>query len=206
MKRILTLITIITITATCAVNTNAQFRWGATAGININNLSFKQDIVDVSKTVGYQAGVLGELMFPGIGFGFEFGLAYDQQGAKVDLGSRKIWASDGYANEQVYLHNIHIPIHLKFKYTRLNGIENKIAPLAYAGPELNLQVAHGSCEAFKYSGGDLGLTVGIGAELYKRFQISGAYTWGMTYALKTQLLENFSAVSRQWSVRLSYFF
>jgi len=206
MKRIFSLLIVAISLACVSPAAFGQFRWGATAGVDINSLKFKQDIVDVSNTVGYQAGIMGELMFPGIGFGVDFGIGYDQSGAKVNLGQKTIWSSDGYGNEQVYLHNIHIPIHLRFKYTRLNGIENKIAPLVYVGPEFNIQVAHGNCEAFKYSGGDLGLAVGLGAELFKKWQITGGYVWGMTYALKTKQLENFSAVSRQWTVRVVYFF
>lgn len=206
MKKILISLLLFAIGGIISPVANAQFRWAATANVNFNNLKFKQDIVSVSGSVGYGAGILGELMFPGIGFGVDFGLGYDQQGAKVNLGQKLMWSSEGYGNEQVYLHNIHIPIHLKFKYTRLNGIENKIAPFVYAGPEFNIQAAHGKCKAFKYSGGDLGITVGLGAELLRKFHVSGAYTWGMTYALKTRLLENYSAKSRQWSIRLAYFF
>ncbi len=185
---------------------SARMRWGATAGVNINTLKFKQDLVPVSNVVGYSAGVVGETIFPGIGIGIDLGLLYNQQGALVDLGSRKVWSSLGYGNEHVYLHNINIPIHLRLKYTRLNGIEDKIAPIVYGGPEFDIQVAHGKCDAFKYSGGDLGLTVGIGAEIYRRWQVTAGYTWGMTYALKTKLLDEFSAQSRQWNVRVVYFF
>lgn len=185
---------------------SAKMRWGATAGLSVNKLKFKQDLVPVSNVVGYSAGVVGETIFPGIGIGVDLGLLYNQQGALVDLGSRKVWSSLGYGNEHVYIHNINIPVHLRLKYTRLNGLEDKIAPIVYGGPEFDIQIAHGKCDAFKYSGGDLGLSVGIGAELYRRWQVTAGYTWGMTYALKTKLLDEFSAQSRQWNVRVVYFF
>ena len=60
--------------------------------------------------------------------------------------------------------------------------------------------------SFKYAGGDLGLTAGGGVELWKRWQVSVQYTWGMTYLLKTRKLENYSAQNRQWAVRVAYFF
>ena len=184
----------------------AQFRYGPVVGVTLNRLVFKQDLVDVTQQVGYMAGIQGELMFPGIGVGIDLGLLYNQQGAMVKLGQKEIWASEGYGSERVYLHNIQIPVHLRFKYTRLNGIEDKIAPIVFGGPEFNIQVAHGRCDAFKYSGGDLGLTAGVGAELFRRWQVTGSYTWGMSYALKTKLLEDFSAQSRQWTVKVAYFF
>ena len=184
----------------------ARMRWGATAGVTVNTLKFKQKLIDIGQTVGYEAGVTGELIFPGIGIGLDLGLMYDQQGAMVNLGQKEIWSSLGYGNVHVYLHNIRVPLHIRWKYTNLNGVEEKIAPIIYGGPEFDIQVAHGKCDAFKYSGGDLGLTVGLGAELWKKWQITAGYTWGMTYALKTKLLDQFSAQSRQWNVRISYYF
>ena len=187
-------------------NTQARMRWGATAGVTVNKLHFKQDLISIGNTVGYEAGVIGEVIFPGIGVGVDLGLMYNQQGAMVNLGQKTIWSSLGYGNEHVYIHNINIPVHLRLKYTRLNGFEEKIAPIVFGGPEFDIQVAHGKCKAFEYSGGDLGLTVGLGAEFWKKWQLTASYTWGMTYVLKTRLLDQFSAQSRQWAVNISYFF
>ena len=185
---------------------SAQFRYAPIAGVNVNNLMFKQDLVKVSQQVGYTAGIQGELMFPGIGFGIDLGLMYNQQGAKVNLGEKEIWSWEGYGNEHVYIHNLLIPVHFRFKYTRLNGLEEKIAPLVFGGPDFNIQLAHGRCKAFEYSGGDLGLTAGGGVELFQRWQATVSYTWGMTYVLRTRLLDDYSARSRQWMVRVAYFF
>ena len=202
MKKILTLI----ILTAVALAASAQFRYAPIAGVNVNNLVFKQDLVNVWQQVGYTGGIQGELMFPGIGFGIDIGLMYNQQGAKVGLGEKEVWSSDGYGNERVFIHSLLIPVHIRFKYTRLDGLEEKIAPLVFGGPDFNIQVAHGHCKAFDYSGGDLGLTVGAGAEIFQRWQLTASYTWGMTYVLKTKLLDDFSARSRQWMVRLAYFF
>lgn len=184
----------------------AQFRAAGVAQVNFSNLSFNQDIMPTSSTTGYGAGVLGELMFPGIGFGLDFGLLYNQTGGKADLGAKKVWQSLGYGNERVYLHYIQIPLHLRFKWTRLNGLEDYVAPFVYGGPELNILAAHNRCEAFDYAGATLGVTAGIGFELYKNWQISGSYTWGMTRALTSKLLDDFTAGDRQWTVRVAYFF
>ncbi|MCH5220404.1 MAG: outer membrane beta-barrel protein [Muribaculaceae bacterium] len=189
-----------------AVSAEARMRWGVTVGPSVSTLKFKQNLVDVKQVLTYTGGVTGEVIFPGIGIGVDIGLLYDQQGALVDLGSKLVWSSLGYGNEHVYIHNLKIPVHLRWKYTNLNGIEEKIAPIIYGGPEFDIQIGHGHCDAFKYSGGDLGLTVGIGAELWRKWQITAGYTWGMTYVLKTKLLDQFSAQSRQWTVRLSYYF
>lgn len=199
-------IIIMAVMALASLSASAQFRYAAIAGAEISTLKFKQDLVEVNTVAGYSAGVQGELMFPGIGLGIDLGLLYNQIGAKVNLGQKPVWSTLGYGDERVYIHNLNVPVHLRFKWTRMNGLEEKIAPFVFGGPEFNLQVGHSRCEAIKFSGGDMGLTAGIGAELFRRWQVSGAYTWGMTYALKTRLLDDFSARSRSWSIRVAYFF
>ena len=196
----------------CAASASAQFRYAPVVGVNINDLKFKQDIFAVDKTVSFQAGVMGELMFPGIGFGIDFGLLYNQMGAKVDLSKREIWSSSGFGRENAMLHTLQIPVHLRFKWTRMNGLEDYIAPFVYGGPEFGILAGHSTFKGtsgehpFKYAGGDLGLAVGGGFELLKRWQVSVQYTWGMTYIAKTRKLDDFSAQNRQLAVRVAYMF
>lgn len=206
MKRKLVSTIILMAALLMPLSSNAQFRRSVVAGVNINDLVFKQDLAGVSSLVGAQAGVEGELMFPGIGFGLSFGLMYNQLGGQVNLGEKKIWASEGYGNEKLYLHNITIPLHLRFKWTRLNGFEDTLAPLIFGGPEFSILAGHSKCDAIKWAGGDLGLTAGVGAEIFKKWQVTASYTWGMTYSLKTKLLDDYSARQRHWAVRVAYFF
>lgn len=202
MKRI---ILIIAVLVTVAASSKAEFRWGAQLSGNHNNLTFKQDLVTVKGLWGGGAGIKGEMMFPGIGFGIDLGLLYSARGAKVNLGERLIWSSQGYGNENIYTHNIDIPFNLKFKWTRMQGVEDYVAPFVYGGPVLSIQAGHSSCKAMKFSGGEVGLTAGIGVEIFKRWQVSAAYTWGMTYAMKTQLLDDFSARNRTVAVHVTYY-
>lgn len=185
---------------------SAQFRYAAIAGPTFTNLHFKQDLVTVDGTAAMQAGLQTEMMFPGVGFGIDFGLIYNMAGAKVNLGERLMWQSQGYGNERLMLHQLTIPFHLRFKFQNLNGMEENFAPFLYAGPDFNILAAHSKCDAMEFAHGDLSLTFGAGVELHRRWQISGQYTLGATYALKAKVLENYSATCRQWAVRLAYFF
>jgi hypothetical protein len=194
-----------------AATASAQVRYGVIAGANFTDLKFKQEIASTSMGVGEALGVQGEMIIPGIGFGFDFGLMYNQTGATVNLGDKPIWSLDGYGKERVYLHNVCIPFHIRLKWQKLGGLEEYCSPIVYAGPEFNIQVGHSNIQrngtsAFKYAGGDVGISVGVGFEVLKQWQITGAYTWGMTYALRTTLLENYSARNRGWNVRVGYFF
>ena len=213
MKRLSALLLFIVALVAVAPTLSAQFRYAPIAGVTYSDLKFKQDIFPVSNMVGAQAGIQGELMFPGIGFGLDFGLIYNMMGAKCDIGTREIWSSNGYDNTYVRIHTIDIPFHLRFKWTRMNGFEDYLAPFVYGGPDFTLSVGHskikGNAEApkaFNFPTDELGLTCGAGVELMRRWQVSAQYTWGMTYIIKTSQLENISARNRQWAVRVAYMF
>lgn len=184
----------------------AQFRWGAAAGVNFEKQRFKQKLIDVDGGVGFSAGVMGELMFPGIGFGVDFGLNYEQHSSKIHFGQREIWASDGYGTMTNTQHLIQIPVNLRFKYTRLNGIESKIAPFVFAGPVFNIRVGCNNCPPLEYSSGSIGIQCAIGAELWRKLQVSGGYYWDLTYEQRTVKLENFSSKPDGWQIKLVYFF
>ena len=183
-----------------------QTRWGVVAGVDFTNLSFDQDLFTINQNVGATAGVTGELMIPGIGFGVDASLLYTQRGATLNLGERPLWSSQGYGKENMLLHYLEIPIHLKFKFKNLNGLENTIMPILFAGPEFSFLVGHSNIKAMEYAGGEFGIDVGVGCEILQRFQVNASYCWGMSYALKTKQLDDFSARNRCWKLACTYFF
>lgn len=190
----------------CVASAFAQFRWGATAGFNHQKYHFKQDLMRVDASPGFSAGIMGELMFPGIGLGMDFGLNYEMHGSKLHFEDQVIWASDGYGAEQSNIHLIQIPINLRFKYTRLNGIEKTVAPFVFGGPVFNIMCSHNSVPPLEYSSGSVGLQAQLGAELFTKLQISAGYYWDLTYEGRTRKLENFSMKPQGWEVKAVYFF
>ncbi len=185
---------------------SAQFRWGATAGVSLSTLDFSQNLFAVDSHVGPTAGVKGELMFPGIGFGIEFGALYQMRGAGMNIGEKLIWSSQGYGKVDSYLQYLDIPLHLKFKWTRMDGFEDYLAPFVQGGPEINILLGHNHCAPLDYNAVGLGLTVGGGVELFKNWQLGVFYSWGMTNAVGMPILTDFKAENRTWNFRATYFF
>lgn len=189
----------------------AQFRYGPEAGMNFSTLNFRQpNLISVDQSVNPAAALKCEFMFTSFGLGLDFGLGYSMTGGFVDL-SRPVWQLNGFGREHVMIHNLNIPVHLRFKWTKMQGLEEIIAPIVYGGPEFNIQLGHSRAQmngqkAFKYSGGDVALACGLGVELFKQYQITAGYCWGVTYALKTRQLDDFSARCQGWTLRLAYFF
>lgn len=206
MKKLIFIITLVIASIALPNVANAQFRYGPTAGLTISNLNFKQDLMTVKSVQGFSAGIMGELMFPGIGFGVDFGLGYEMLGAKTNLGEKPMWSTQGYEDPRIFLHYISIPLHLRFKYARLNGFEDYLAPLVYVGPNFGIRAGHSKCEAYDFSGGDLSIDFGVGAEIMRNWQVSACYQWGLTYALKAKILTGFSARNSVWNIRVAYLF
>lgn len=184
----------------------AQGRWGVTVGADLTSIKFDQKLFKVDQNVGATAGVMGELMMPGIGFGFDAGVLYTQRGAKLHLGERPVWASQGYDKENCVLHYIEIPIHLKFKFKKLGGFENTLMPILFVGPEFSFLVGHSDIPAIKYPGGEFGLDTGIGFEILRKLQVNASYCWGLSYSVKTKQLDDYIGKNRTWKLTCTYFF
>ena len=200
MKKILLIIAVIATAISGSLNASAETRWGVTAAGNISTMKFNQPLASTSQVCNFSVGVTGELIIPGIGFAIDGSLLYTQ------LGEYPVWSADGYTNPRTYQHYLEIPINLKFKYSNLNGIENIIAPYVFGGPTFTILMGHSDIPAIKYAGGEFNLHTGFGVEIARRVLVAGSYNWGMTYALRTQKLDQYSAKNRYWRVAVTYMF
>lgn len=202
MKKILALLLIVITT----FGASAKFRWGPTAGLTITTIKWEQHLMGTDQLAGFNAGVMGEIMIPGIGFGVDMALKYNWRGARVHFDEQKIWSSDGIGVTDVRFHTLQIPLNLRFKWTRMNGIENIIAPIAFGGPTLNINMKTNDCPAIEYPNCSLGLQCGLGVELLKIFQITAGYQWDVTNDLQTVKLDNFTGDINGWFVNLAVLF
>ena len=206
MQRKLFKIFIAVIALGMASMAHAQFRYGPMVGVDMSGLRFNQDMMQVDKSVGYSAGIVTEIMFPGIGFGIDFGLYYEQRGATLHLGDRLMWEAQGYGTDRSYLHYAVVPIHLRYKYTRMDGFEDTLAPFVFAGPSVGFLVGHSKIDCLQYPVGELGIDFGLGVEIKRNWQVSASYNMGVTYALKDKILSNYSARNSTWNLRVAYLF
>lgn len=204
MKKILALLLLCTV----CLGARAEFRWGPMIGINGSSLFWKQDLTTTRYMIGGSAGIAGEIMIPGIGFGIDFGLRYQMNGAKVNFGERPVWAlpPENLGNETLVLHTVQIPLNLRFKWTRLDGLERTIAPFAYAGPVFSFNVADNGVSAIEKPAATIDIQVAAGAELWEHLQISGGYYWGVTYQVRTLKLDNYSARPQGWFINAVWLF
>lgn len=197
---------LISVLIMAALSASAEFRWGPTAGVNFSTLHWKQDLAKTTMLTGGQVGVMGEIMIPGIGFGIDLGLRYNLHGAHVDFGDHKVWASDGIKNQDLWLHTLEIPLNLRFKWTRMNGFEQYLAPFVFGGPVFNFTLADNASKAVETPLGYMAIQCGLGAEILEHYQIQAGYSWGISYQVRTIKLDNYSAQPRGWFINLAYLF
>lgn len=202
MKRLLSIVVVCV--ALASLSASAQFRYAPTVGVDFTTLKFNQPLIKVDSRVGFHAGITGELMFPGIGFGIDVGARYTMRGAKLHLGEKEVWR--GYGNPMSSLHYLSIPLNLRFKWTRMRGLEDYVAPYVFGGPSFDFLLAHSKISALKYSFAELGLQCGFGLEIMTRWQLQASYRWGMSKAVQTKVLDDFTAKNRTWTVSLLRYF
>ena len=202
--------TLITIALLSALSSVAQpvRRWGITVGGNYNEIHFKQsDLFESDRMFGPSIGVTGDMMIPGVGFGIDASILYTMRQGRLHLGDRRVWESLGLGNEVARQHYIDVPLNLKFRYSKLGGLESTLMPFIYAGPTFSFLVGHNKVgDALKYTGVNVLLHAGIGVELFNKVQVSGGYSFSVGQNLGTKLLDDNVAKHRTWFVQATYFF
>ena len=194
--------------AVCCATMSGQTtsRWGVTAGMNINNVHFKQfDILPTSRMCGPQLGVTGEMNFGNGGFGVDGALLYSLKQGKVDYGSRTAWAAIGAGEETVQMHYIDVPLHLKYKYNRLGGTEDIIMPMVFVGPQFSFLPSGNHTDLNTYSPVSVYMDLGVGCELKRRVQLKGGYNFSIGQSFHTKLLDDNVAKNRTWYVNVTWF-
>ena len=191
---------------TVAATAQTSSRWGITAGVNNNEVHFKQqDIVPSERMWGPQLGVTGEMNFSGIGFGAEASLLYTLKQGKVNYGDRTVWSSVGAGNETVAMHYLDVPLHVKLKYNRLNGMETTIMPMLYVGPQFSFLVNGNHRNLNSYPPVNVYLDMGAGMELLERWQLRVGFNFSIGQSFHTKLLDDNVAKTRTWYASLTYF-
>ena len=201
---------IISVALLSAISSFAQpvRRWGVTVGGNYNEIHFKQtDIFESDRMFGGSVSITGDMMIPGVGFGIDGSILYTLRQGRLHLGDRRIWESQGLGNEVARQHYIDVPINLKFRYSKLGGLESTLMPFIYAGPTFSFLVGHNKVgDALKYTPVNVLLHAGIGVELFNKVQVSGGYSFSVGQNLGTKLLDDHVAKHRTWFIQATYFF
>jgi len=183
--------------------TQAQFKFGLKAGVNLSDVSFSKDDISPDNYTGFQVGPMIEFTVPVVGVGLDVALLYSQTGFKVD--SKTIEGGD-----------LLLPINFKYKLSlpfELAGAYATTGP--YAGINLfsDEKFTYKNVEAqIKSESFMFGWNFGLGVEFLGKVQVGVNYQLGITddfSSIKTDdttILDVKNGKARIWSITAAYFF
>lgn len=155
----------------------AQFRFGITGGVTMNELKFDDGVKGVSDQLqntgshtGYTVGAITEFTVPIIGIGMDASLLYTHR----ILGYQSATTSDAKPAADL----LEIPIHLRYKLS-LPLVQKIVAPFIYTGPSFGFRMSKEIIDELKTKSCQVLWDLGIGVELFKHLQVSGKYSWGI---------------------------
>ncbi|MCR5819444.1 MAG: PorT family protein [Bacteroidaceae bacterium] len=175
MKRIYSIIVaLVAITVTA----NAQLKFGAEAGLNINKLSLDKDIVSASNRAGFFLGPKVRFTVPIIGVGADAAILYSNRSASLEDANGDM--------QHKAMHYIELPVNLRYQleFTSLIGIYVTAGPQwswNLSDKEWNLgsvtDAVTGSVTNLSstFEKSSMSINVGAGVLLFSHLQIGASY-------------------------------
>lgn len=173
----------------------AQFRFGAKVGLNVNKLHFNKEITNSDNRAGFTGGVMMEFTAPIIGVGMDLSAMYVRRNAKfMEENNIKDFHND----------YIDIPLNLKWKIN-IPLINNVFRPFLTTGPSFAFLTSKKSFDNFRNRKCDVAWNFGFGAELLKHVQIGASYGMGLNKATGNSD-DKIEGKNRYWTVTAAYLF
>ena len=193
-----------------------QVKLGLKGGLDITQMSFKNDVFNADNRMGWFVGPTLKLSLPA-GLGFDISALYNQRESKIDLN----YAPDGTtASKQVdalKTKQIIVPLNVRYAI----GLGNTVNLFAFAGPQVafrvgdevqNLTDFKNEAAEWRLNSSNFSVNVGAGITL-DHVQITANYNVGVgktgdvTWNKATEAAaEGFKGNYNSWQISLAYFF
>ena len=83
--------------------------------------------------------------------------------------------------------------------------ETTIMPMVYVGPQFSFLLHGTHSDLNSYPPVNVYLDMGVGCELFERWQLRGGYNFSVGQTFHTKLLDDNVAKNRTWYINLTYF-
>lgn len=200
MRKLFTLVVLIAATLV-TLPAQAQFKFGLKGGLNVTNMSFSKDVVDVSNRAGFFIGPTAKFTVPIVGLGFDISALYDQREAEIKDTDKKL-------KQQA----INIPINVRYDI----GLGSLAAVYLAAGPQFGFNIGDKhqtlveNVSEWKLKTSNFSVNVGAGIMLLGHLQIGANYNivCGKTGDITVidGVSEAFRGRSNSWQVSAAYYF
>ena len=190
---------------------NAEFRFGIKAGLNVNNIHLNKDPNDLLKKdngAGWTAGVMSEFQVPLIGLCFDLSLMYTRMNAGVDNPFANMGAESSVYDMNIGKNFLEIPLNIKYKIS-LPVVGNFISPYIFTGPSFAFKLDKETFNYLRSKTCQVAWNVGLGLQLVKHLQIGASYGFGINNVANITGLVNaqqFKVKNNYWTVTAAYLF
>lgn len=200
MRKLFTLVVLVAATLV-TVPAQAQFKFGLKGGLNLTNMSFSVDDVDVSNHAGFFIGPTAKFTLPIVGLGLDASVLYDQREAKLKG-----------ADDKIKQQAINIPINLRYDI----GLGSIAAVYLAAGPQFGFNIGDKhqtlveDVSEWKLNDSNFSVNVGLGVMLLGHLQVGANYNivCGKTGEVTVfdGVEEAFRGRSNTWQISAAYYF
>lgn len=200
MRKLFTLVVLVAATLV-TIPAQAQFKFGLKGGLNLTDMSFSVDDVDVSNRAGFFIGPTAKFTLPIVGLGLDASVLYDQREAKLNDTDDKI-------KQQA----INIPINLRYDI----GLGSLAAVYLAAGPQFGFNIGDKhqtlveDVSEWKLNDSNFSVNVGLGVMLLGHLQVGANYNivCGKTGEVTVidGVEEAFRGRSNTWQISAAYYF
>lgn len=198
MKRFLCLLFVISFMV--AIPTQAQFKFGVKAGVNLSGTPSDLDGISADGTTGFFVGPMAKFTIPLLGLGVEGDILYSRTGSEI-------------GNEKIHKNSIEIPIYLRYDFS-LPIINKVAAPFLAIGPQFGF--AFGSTDEmtdwgkYEYKKSNVSLNLGLGAILLSHLQIHVNYNIALGKTSELSIIdvtkEAIDSKTNTWQISAAYLF
>lgn len=195
-------------TVALATPSQAQFKFGAKAGLNLTNMRFSESGARdaVKNKAGFFIGPTVKFSLP-IGLSFDASALYDHRSAKFNNGTEDVTLKE---------QTLQIPINVRYGV----GLGSVVNLFAFAGPQFGFNLGNKTKEIYRNAanwtlkGSNVSANVGIGATLFGHVQVTANYNiaLGKTGELnyKNAITNTWESVSNgkanAWQIAAAYYF
>ena len=200
MRKLFTLVVLVAATLV-TIPAQAQFKFGLKGGLNLTDMSFSVDDVDVSNRAGFFIGPTAKFTLPIVGLGLDASVLYDQREAKLK-------GTDDKIKQQA----INIPINLRYDI----GLGSLAAVYLAAGPQFGFNIGdkhqslYDDVAEWKLNDSNFSVNVGLGVMLLGHLQVGANYNivCGKTGEVTVidGVEEAFRGRSNTWQISAAYYF
>lgn len=200
MRKLFTLVALVAATLV-TIPAQAQFKFGLKGGLNLTDMSFSVDDVDVSNRAGFFIGPTAKFTLPIVGLGLDASVLYDQREAKLK-------GTDDKIKQQA----INIPINLRYDI----GLGSLAAVYLAAGPQFGFNIGDKhqtlveDVSEWKLNDSNFSVNVGLGVMLLGHLQVGANYNivCGKTGEVTVidGVEEAFRGRSNTWQISAAYYF